>query len=247
MIVRLVVLFVLAALVLLTVADRLTESAAAHAVSVKARQSGQLAADPTVTIKGFPFLTQAFRGRYDEIDVTTHGIHRSGLRLETVSGRFLGVHVGLGATLDGAVASARIDQASGEVDVSYADLDAFLASRHVTIAEVGTTTTAARFTGRTVVGRVIVPIGGPVTVSARAGVLSLTPSAAGLRATGATLTAKQAAALAAAFTLRIPLAHLPFGVFVGTAAAGPGGLRLTGPAVGLAVAVPSDAAQTGTP
>ncbi len=245
-IVRLLVLFVLAVLVLLTVADRLTESAASHAVAVKARQAGLLAADPSVTIAGFPFLTQAFRSRYTEIDVTTHGIHRSGLRLETVTGRFHGVHVGLGAMLDGTIADARVDTATGEVVVAYADLDAFLRSRHLTVVEVGTTA-ALRITGRAKVGKATVPVTGPVTVTAKAGVLTLTPSAAGLRATGARLTATQAAALATALTVSVRLANLPFGVRVAAATAGTDGIDLTGSAVGLAVPVPTDAAQTPAP
>ncbi len=241
---RALVLVVLAVLVLLVVADRLTESAAARALSVEARQTGLLAADPTVTIKGFPFLTQAFHGRYTEIDVTTHGIHRSGLRLDTVSGRFEGVHVGLRAALDGQVGLVRIDRATGAVEVTYADLNAYLAARHLSAAPTGDGT-AVRLRGLATVAGRRVTVDAPVTLAVSASTLTVTPVAGQLRDPAGPLPAAVATAVGVALTVRITLAELPFGLQLQTVTATPLGLRLTAAARGLTVAVPADAAQTG--
>jgi hypothetical protein len=238
---RAVLLVLLALVVLLVVADRLTEQAAARAVSVEARQAGLLAADPTVSIAGFPFLTQALHHRYQQIDVTTHGIHRGGLRLDTVSGRFRGVHAGLGATLDGRLTGVRVDAGSGDVDITDTDLEAFLARRHLMLTVVGTT---LQLSGKAPVAGAAVAASGPVTVSVVDAALTIAPVAAQLRgATGAALAPTTAGTVAAGLTVRVALTALPFGVVPTSVVVEPTQLRLTGSARGPAVAVPADAAQ----
>lgn len=240
MIRRAVALVLLALVVLLVIADRLTESATAHALAVRARQTGLLASDPAVVIRGFPFLTQAFRGRYDEIDVTTHGIHRGGLRIDTVIAHFHGVHVGLVAALDGSVAKVPIDRADGEADITYADLDAFLATKKLRLTA---TATGVQIAGASTVGGTRIPISGPVTVTVAQGVLALTPAAATLRGPAGALPAAAAATVAAAYTVRVPLIDLPFGLRLQTLSLQSTGLRITAAATGLTVPVPSDASQ----
>ncbi len=240
MIRRALLLIVVALAVLLVVADRLTAQAAAHALSVRARQSGQLASDPTVNIKGFPFLTQAVRGRYTEIDITTHGIHRDGLRLDTVTGRFRGVHVGLAAALDGRVSAVPIDQASGTVDVTYADLDAFLAPRRISVRAVGG---VLEVSGMATAAGKRVLVAGPVQVTLTGGVLALIPTAGSLRPAAGLLPAAAGRAAAAALTVRVTLSALPFGLTLRSLAVEPTELTISAAASGLVVPVPDDAAQ----
>ena len=241
MIRRVVVLLLIVLVVVFVVADRLTETAAAKALAVKARQTGLLASDPTVDIHGFPFLTQAVRGRYSEIDVTTHGIHRGGLRLATVEGRFYGVHVGLGAVLEGRVTSVPIDRATGEVDVTYADLNAFLAPSHVSVASSGTNQLLV--TGTASVPGGSVAVSGPVTVSVAGGTLTVSPPLSTLRGPGGVLPQAVARTVAAALTVRIPLANLPFGLQLKSVQVGPTQLTISASAKNLTVPVPADAAQ----
>jgi hypothetical protein len=241
MIKRVLLLIVLFLIVLLVVADRLTEQAAAHALAVKARQTGLLAADPTVTIRGFPFLTQAVRGRYTEIDVETHGIHRGGLRLDTVIGRFRGVHVGLSAALNGRVSSVPIDHATGEVDVIYADLDAFLAARHITVRPDGTNLVVS---GSASVLGVTVTVSGPVTVRVSDGSLSLVPDISGLRGPKGLLPTAVARTVSSRFTTQVTLNDLPFGLALQSVTVGPAHLTITASAQNLTVPVPPDASQT---
>lgn len=240
MIRRALLLLVLALLVLFVVADRLTEQATAHALSVRARQAGLLAADPHVTIGGFPFLTQAARSRFEQVDVTTHGIRRGGLRIETVVGRFRGVHVGLAAALDGRVGGVAVDAGRGEVEVTYADLDALLVKRRLTVTASGPLVRVAGMA--TVAGR-RVRVSGSATVAFAGGALSLTPVVATLRGPAGPLTAATAATAATSLTVRVTVADLPFGVAPTAVVVGPRSLRATGSAVGPAVPVPADASR----
>lgn len=239
MIRRALVLVVLSLIVLFVVADRLTEDATAHALSVRARQSGLLAADPSVRIAGFPFLTQAVRSRFTEIDVTTHGIHRGGLRIDTVVGRFRGVHVGLSAALDGRVRAAAVDDGRGEVDITYADLDALLAKRQLSVTASGP---VVRITGTATVAGRRVPVSGSASVTFAAGMLTIRPAAAALRGLTGSLPGATAASVAAAFSVQVAIGELPFGVQPASVTVEPTALRAVGPATGIAVPVPADAA-----
>jgi hypothetical protein len=238
---RALVLIVLALAVLLLVGDRLTEEATAHAISVEARQSGLLAADPTVTIRGYPFLTQAAKRHFREIDITTHGIHRDGLRIDTVIGRFYGVHVGLVAALDGRIASSPVDHATGELDITLADLDAFLAARHITVSIAGATLTVR---GQVVVAGKDVYVTGPLMLAITGGTLSAVPAPASLRGPAGALPAAAERTAAALLAVRVALTELPFGETLQTVTVGPGMLVIATAARGPAVAVPADASQT---
>lgn len=241
MIRRVVVLLVLFLVVLFVVADRLTEAAAAKALAVKARETGLLAGDPKVEIHGFPFLTQAIRGRYSRIDVTTHGIHRDGLRLDTVKGRFEGVHVGLAAALHGHVTSVPIDHATGEVDVTYPDLNAFLAAFHLSVRPDGPT--HLTISGAATVLGASVAVSGPVAVSVSGGALTLSPPVASLRGPQGLLPPSVARTVATALTAHVTLNDLPFGLRLQTVRVGPTDITITGSARSIAVSVPADASQ----
>jgi len=242
MIRRVVVLLVLFLLVLFVVADRLTEAAAAKALAVKARETGLLSSDPNVEIHGFPFLTQAIRGRYTRIDVTTHGIHRGGLRLDTVTGTFEGVHVGLSAALNGRVMSVPIDHATGRVVVSFVDLDAYLASSHLSVRPDGTN--HLTITGTAAVLGASVAVSGPVALAVANGSLTLTPPVDSLRGPAGILPASVARTVATKLTVQVKLNDLPFGLRLQQVQVGPENLTITASAQNIAVPVPADASQT---
>lgn len=241
MIRRVLVLVLLFLVVVFVVADRLTEAAAAKALAVKARQTSLLAGDPKVDIHGFPFLTQAIRGRYSRIDVTTHGIHRGGLRLETVKGTFEGVHVGLSALLDGRVTSVPIDHATGEVDITYPDLNASLAGSHLRVRSDGPDRLTV--TGTAKVDNAAVSVTGPVSLSVSGGTLIVSPPPSTLRGPQGPLPASVAGPAATALTVRVTLDHLPFGLHLEKVRSDAAGVTITAEAENIAVPVPADAAQ----
>jgi hypothetical protein len=110
---------------LLVVADRITVSVADSAVAKRiADQSPFAGTDvkPHVSIKGFPFLTQALAGKYDDIEVTgdaltieqVHGIH--------LDAHMHGVHVPLSNAIDRNVKSLPIDHLDAAAVIPYTEV-----------------------------------------------------------------------------------------------------------------------------
>jgi len=241
MIRRRLLLLVATLVVIAVVGDRLAVSAAQQAVSVRARQAALLASDPSVSIRGFPFLTQALGGRYQQIDVTTHGIRRGGVRLDTVSARFFGVHVSLSAALAGRVASVPIDRSEGSLLVTYADLNASLAKRRVSLSQVGG---KLRVSGDPRVSGQRVSVTGDATVSVSAGVLSVTPVANSLHVASIAFPGPVAQLIAGLLTVSVNTGALPFGLRLTGVQVEPAGLIVSAVATGLVIPVPADASRS---
>src|SRR6266566_7977033 len=110
-------------LVALTIADRAAASAADAAVEKRLADQAPFDASnkPDVSIRGFPFLTQAVSGKYDDIEVSGDS-----LRLEQVSGvdfdaHMHGVHVPFSKALSRNVTSLPIDSVDASVSIPYAE------------------------------------------------------------------------------------------------------------------------------
>jgi hypothetical protein len=112
----LVVVAVLAAF--LTIADRIGVRVASSRLAAQIRSSQHLSADPDVSIRGFPFLTQVIGGEYDDIEVTGTGLVRGGIHAASVTASLRGVHISLSDALSGSadavpVTTAQISAAVG--------------------------------------------------------------------------------------------------------------------------------------
>lgn len=128
----LVVLLVLVAL--FVGLDRLAAYGAERVVAQRLQSSEGLAAPPDVRIAGFPFLTQAFAGDYRSVSASVRDLRRDGLTVSRVTVHLDGVHVPLSSVLHQSVSRLPVDRADGQVLVTYADINAFLAGRGLTVA-----------------------------------------------------------------------------------------------------------------
>jgi hypothetical protein len=120
----LVVALLLIGLVL--VADRVAVGFAEDRVAEQVAEKGGLAGTPEVDIDGFPFLTQAVGGRYDEvrISLTAEQLGQpEGTRADVV---LRGVEVPLSSVLAGSVQEVPVERIDGTATVSYALLSAQL-------------------------------------------------------------------------------------------------------------------------
>ena len=120
---------------LLVVADRIAVGAADHAVAARIQTDQQLSQQPHVSIHGFPFLTQAIGGRYDDVTLTLHDLHRNGVPVRTLRVDLHGVHVPLRAVIRGHVARVPVDRASASLLLSFAGVNSFLGGKHVSVSE----------------------------------------------------------------------------------------------------------------
>jgi hypothetical protein len=220
-------------LVVLGAADRISELVAARAVARHVRAAEHLGRDPAVSFAGFPFLTQALRGRFSEVDLTATDIRPQGISLARVKARLRGVHAGVGEALAGKLTSASIDDAAGSVLIRYQDLGPLLTStlngaipggtvNAVTLRDVGG---RLAISGQAQVGGQGVPVEVDCDVSVRGSTIRVIPRLARLPLVGdQTLSGADQAQLA----VTIPADQLPFGIHLRTVAVLSDGLRVDG-------------------
>lgn len=90
--------------------DVAARAGAQAAVARNLQASEGLPRKPDVSISGFPFLLQAVRGRYQQVDVRFREVPAGGdLRLDTVDARLAGVHLPLPAVLGAEPAEVPVD------------------------------------------------------------------------------------------------------------------------------------------
>ncbi|HVB27763.1 MAG TPA: DUF2993 domain-containing protein [Mycobacteriales bacterium] len=121
-------------------ADRVAAHLAANAVASRVRTAEHLSTNPTVHFAGFPFLTQAWHGRYQRVTVTAHDVTRDRVTLTEVDAVLLGVHLPLSRVLSGTGGSAVVDTVDARVLISWAAMSAAAsqaAGRPLTVAPAG--------------------------------------------------------------------------------------------------------------
>ncbi|GAA4860481.1 DUF2993 domain-containing protein [Kitasatospora terrestris] len=105
---------------LLVGADRLAVGVAEDEAADKLVSSGRVGSRPEVTIEGFPFLTQALSGEFDEVRLTADGMTvsngREQVALHSFQARLSGVKVA------DSYRDATVRSGSGSGLISYADL-----------------------------------------------------------------------------------------------------------------------------
>ena len=100
-------------------ADRIAVGVAEDQVGKQLAAEGGLAGTPSVDITGFPFLTQAFAGDYDDVRISLTAAdlgQPAGTRADV---RLHGVHVPLSSVLSGSVQEVPVDRIDGTATLSY--------------------------------------------------------------------------------------------------------------------------------
>jgi hypothetical protein len=211
---------VLVLLALLVVADRVGVLLAERAVAEQIASRGGLQGTPDVEIAGFPFLTQAVSGTYDDVQVhlTADQLGQPAGTRADVSLR--GVHVPFSDVLSRSVGEVPVDRVDGTATVPYALL----------AAQLGGDTAITSEGGGVRVTRTVSVLGYDFPVSA-AGTVGLDGSdlvvdvqqaqAAGVDVPDFIL--QQAAAL---LSVRYPVPALPFGLRLTSVAAAQDGVHV---------------------
>jgi hypothetical protein len=122
LIVRRLLIAVAILAVLLVLVDRVAVTVADRALAREIRSELALADDPSVHIAGFPFLTQAVRGRYGDIHVQLTGVKSGPLRDLRVDAQLRGVRAPLSDLISGRLKQVPVDDIAGAVAISYTDL-----------------------------------------------------------------------------------------------------------------------------
>lgn len=216
----LVSLLVLA--VLLVLADRGAALLAGRLVADRLQSTAQLSARPDVTLEGFPFLTQAVRGRYESVRVVATDLPAGSMRLARLTATLQGVQVPLSEVVTGAVDRVPVDAIDARVLVSYAELSRRSGSRALTVSAAGDLLRvrgSVRVLGRTLAAAAL----SRVTVQGQELVITAQSYEVGNSVADAVLSR----ALGNRLDFRVDLSGLPYGLRVRSARVGPQGLTLS--------------------
>jgi len=124
--VKALLVVVLLLLGLLVVADRVAVGVAEDQVATQIAEKGGLEGTPEVDITGFPFLTQAIGGRYDDVRISLTAAELGQPEGTRADLALRGVQVPLSAVLSGSVREVPVERIDGTATLSYALLSAQL-------------------------------------------------------------------------------------------------------------------------
>jgi len=117
-IVLLVVVILLVAII--AIVDQVAKSVAENRIAQQIQSSG-LNSKPSVTIEGWPFLTQVTANDIKAIDISAHNVTTTGGKLPVdFTARATGVHP------NSSYNGARIDHITGQATITYQSLDNYL-------------------------------------------------------------------------------------------------------------------------
>jgi hypothetical protein len=132
---RLLVVLVLLGTVLVA-ADRGAVLIAERVLGEQAQTEAGLASRPDVDIAGFPFLTQALAGRYEQVRLELSGVIAGQVDVERLDARLRGVQVPLGDAIGGQVTRVPVEGLDADVVVGHDEL-ARRSGRDITLSSHG--------------------------------------------------------------------------------------------------------------
>jgi hypothetical protein len=109
------IFILLVVLVVLVIGDRVANAVAENSIATKIQSSG-FPATPSVTIEGFPFLTQVIAHDIHRIDISASNVPAGPVNINSVKATATGVH--LNSSFNGAT----VDQINGTVFIAFSSL-----------------------------------------------------------------------------------------------------------------------------
>ncbi len=97
-----------------------------YRVSRAIRDGGDLSSDPQVIVHGFPFLTQAADGKYQNVEIRAQDVPNDYVGSTTIEANLRGVAVPLSDLVEGSVNAVPVDELDGRVRIEATDLGRFL-------------------------------------------------------------------------------------------------------------------------
>jgi hypothetical protein len=113
--------------VLFVVGDQIAKSYAQNMIATKLESSSGLTTKPSVTIEGFPFLTQVAAHDIRTVDISASNVQADKLDITNIKATATGVH------LNSSFSGATIDHISGTALISFASLVNATGAQGVTV------------------------------------------------------------------------------------------------------------------
>lgn len=203
--------------ILLVVADRVAVKIAENRIGSQIEAAYGLSSRPTVSIQGFPFLTQVITGDYPEVDVSTPQAQAGAATLDGLRVRFTDVHAALSQMLGSGQKSVTAGHADGWATLPFAEIEQHL-PRGMRLKPHGND---LKVSGMLQVGALRVPVSGTV---------ALAVTSAGVAVRPLSLTTAGGVGVPAAVALPlgvvVPIAALPLHLHLRSVRVTPGGVRV---------------------
>jgi len=113
---------------LFVAADRIAVAYAQNMIASKIQSQAGLSAKPSVSIKGFPFLTQVAARDIKRVDINASNVTEAKVTISSITATATGVHLNSGFN------GATIDQINGTALITYSSLENVLQIPGATIA-----------------------------------------------------------------------------------------------------------------
>jgi hypothetical protein len=220
---------------LLVAADRVSASVAGSAAQKSLAQQAYFQQAPKVQVRGFPFLTQALGGTYDDVEVTASAVQLDGVTGHDLKADLKGVHLSASAAISGHVTSVPVDSVAGSVRFDYPDLAALIAVPGVSGLSLSASGNQVLVSATVVIPglNVSTTVSGAATIRVAGGTVALTVT--GLKASGLTVPAVLLQQVAASLSVPISIPALPYGLQIDQLTPQAAGILVTGSAAHIVV------------
>ena len=220
----LIVVIVLAGL--LVVADRVAVVVADRQIASRVQSAYNLSSKPSVSVQGFPFLTQVASGNYHQIDVSIGSLSTDGVQVNGLTAQLSGVRAPLSDLLGHGSSSITATQVTGSGTVPFSSVRSHL-PRGVQLSQDGE---ALRLAGTVSYLGVTVPVSADATLAPDGSGIGVTPT----RISVASGSSALSSIIAGQFRFVIPVTGLPLHLAVRSVSVVPGGVRVGASAADVA-------------
>lgn len=213
---------------LLIAADRVAAVVASHEIADRVQTSYNLPSKPSVTVRGFPFLTQVASGNYDEIDLSIGQVASNGVQVDNLDAHLTGVHAPASDVLSHGSSSITANQVTGRGTVPLSSVR----SRLPQGVKLGTEGGGLKLSGTVHYLGVSIPVTAVAVLGVGDSGITVTPTKVsagpGINAPASTISGQ--------FRFVIPVPALPLHLHVTSVSVIPGGVRVSAAAANVAFA-----------
>jgi hypothetical protein len=211
---------------LLVAADRVAAVVAGRQIASRVATAYHLPSKPSVSVRGFPFLTQVAGGNYHEIDLSIGQVTTSGVEVDGLRAQLMGVHAPVRDLLGRGSPSVTASEVAGTGTVPFSTVQSHVPQGMRLSPDGG----ALRLSGTVSYLGLSVPVTAVASLGVSPSGITVTPTRVSM---GSGVNAP-ASAISGQFRFVIPVSGLPLHLTVTSVSVTPGGVQVSASAANVA-------------
>jgi LmeA-like phospholipid-binding len=223
---RKLLIAVIVIVVVLVAADRVAAVVADRQIASRVETSYHLPSKPSVSVQGFPFLTQVAAGNYHEIDLSIGQLDSSGVQVNNLVAHLMGVHAPVRDLVGGNSSSITAAQVTGTGTVPLSSVQSRV-PQGVQLSQAGG---GLRMSGTVSYLGVSVPVSAVASLGVSPSGITVTPTRISL---GSGISAP-ASAVSGQFRFTVPVTGLPLHLTLTSVSVTPAGVQVSASAANVA-------------